>query len=199
MYKKPLVRRDLVMARAHSAGLRAAALMLVAASPLSCGTSNDIDEQVATDTSELLFRRRCPPGFADCDGRAFNGCEVALATDVGNCGACGNVCPIACSSGVCTGVCAPGSMRCSGSGLQTCGADGNWGTVVPCQTPNGIPACTAGVCVTAACNSGFGDCDGQAANGCETDLTTDFTSCGSCGTVCEPGGACVSGSCFPAP
>jgi hypothetical protein len=159
MFEKPLVRENVVTARARSAFLRAGAVLLVAAAPLSCGSSNDADEQAATDSSELLFRRRCSPGFADCDGRASNGCEVALATDVGNCGACGNV----------------------------------------CSEPHAFAACTAGVCKVAACSAGFGDCDGQSGNGCETDLAVDPSNCGACGNVCAvacSGGVCT-GVCVP--
>lgn len=46
----------------------------------------------------------CDDGFADCDGNAANGCEVAItSTDAANCGACGYACSsgLACSKGVC--------------------------------------------------------------------------------------------------
>jgi hypothetical protein len=56
------------------------------------------------------------------------------------------------------------------------------------------------VCTTLsvdACASGFGNCDGVAANGCETDLTTSKSNCGSCGNACATGSSCVSGACVP--
>lgn len=37
----------------------------------------------------------CYAGFADCDGEVFNGCEVTLASDPRNCGACGTECKVA--------------------------------------------------------------------------------------------------------
>jgi hypothetical protein len=40
--------------------------------------------------------------------------------------------------------------------------------------------CVAGLCSYSSCKGGFGDCDGDKANGCETTLTT----VGSCGTSC---------------
>jgi hypothetical protein len=59
----------------------------------------------------------------------------------------------------------------------------------------GAVTCTAGACVlTGACAAGFGDCDGDANNGCETSLT-DAAHCGACGIACS--GAtptCASGS-----
>jgi hypothetical protein len=46
----------------------------------------------------------CSAGRADCDLAAGNGCEVTLANDARNCGACGNVCAtgIACNAGRCS-------------------------------------------------------------------------------------------------
>jgi hypothetical protein len=45
----------------------------------------------------------CLPGFADCNRSAADGCEVATATDVSNCGGCGLVCPpgSTCNDGAC--------------------------------------------------------------------------------------------------
>jgi hypothetical protein len=56
--------------------------------------------------------------------------------------------------------------------------------------------CTAGACVlTGACAAGRGDCDGNAANGCEADLATPER-CGACATRCaDPTPLCAAGSC----
>lgn len=58
----------------------------------------------------------CFPGWADCDGRVWNGCEAHLDRDQNNCGACGNACEIAagqpCVSGAClTKPCEEGPLR----------------------------------------------------------------------------------------
>ena len=47
--------------------------------------------------------KSCQRGFADCDGKADNGCEVDLMRDNDNCGACGNACPSLeiCVAGIC--------------------------------------------------------------------------------------------------
>lgn len=50
-----------------------------------------------------------------------------------------------------------------------------------------------------SCDATRANCDGNVANGCETDLETSAAHCGACGTVCPdaPSGApqCVDGSC----
>jgi hypothetical protein len=56
-----------------------------------------------------------------------------------------------------------------------------------------------GPCTITACNAGFADCDGVAANGCEASLQTDAAHCGSCATTCSAvsngTAACTAGSC----
>ncbi|MGK0232619.1 MAG: hypothetical protein ACI9P9_000713, partial [Patescibacteria group bacterium] len=54
-------------------------------------------------------------------------------------------------------------------------------------------------CLSAAqgfegCVEGFADCDGDPGNGCEADLTSDFT-CGSCTNACLVTESCSAGSC----
>jgi hypothetical protein len=50
--------------------------------------------------------------------------------------------------------------------------------------------CADGECV---CTAGFGDCDGDTTNGCETVLSVR-ENCGGCGNVCQ-NGACTAGAC----
>ena len=76
--------------------------------------------------------------------------------------------------------------------INNCGACGT----VCSAGPNSIPACTAGQCQIAACSPGFANCDGIAANGCETNLNT-VANCGSCGHACSGGQSCASGVCVP--
>jgi RHS repeat-associated protein len=61
------------------------------------------------------------------------------------------------------------------------------------QHPERRGACVAGTCGVGTCDAGFGDCDGLAANGCETSLTSDDDNCGACGSVCD--GTCTGGLC----
>ena len=202
----------------------------------------------------------CAPGFADCDGRLDNGCEVDTTLDPANCGACGSACSpagvaqLACAGGVCSGACAAGFADCNGdkkrdgcevaiaSDLKNCGACGRvcssangtpqcngactimcsagykdcdgdvtngcetalntnsncGGCNVACSAPNAITSCGTGTCTIATCAPGFADCQGGVGNGCETAIATDTANCGGCGHVC-PGGngtpTCTSGAC----
>lgn len=70
-----------------------------------------------------------------------------------------------------------------------CGEVGN-----VCSFPNASAACVAGSCVLDACASGWDDCDGHPANGCEVDIGTDSNNCGGCGQVCSSG-VCAAGQC----
>lgn len=85
--------------------------------------------------------------------------------------------------------------RCGGACVDTrsdplhCGACGN-----VCDTTNGRASCSGGAC-SIACSAGFGDCDANAANGCETNLTTTPAHCGRCGNACTAGRVCSAGAC----
>ncbi len=148
----------------------------------------------------------CNPGFADCDGNIANGCEANLS-DPANCGACGITCsggtPV-CAQGTttntCSSGCGVGQERCTNSCVDVaidasnCGRCGN-----VCAAAHGTPGCAGGNCTVLACETGYADCNGNAADGCEVNTTSSTMNCGACGTVC-PGGAnaaaaCVSGSC----
>lgn len=79
--------------------------------------------------------------------------------------------------------CAPGSHLCAEACLDdqspaSCGA-----ACTPCvPPPNATSTCDGATCGF-ACAPGFADCDGDAANGCEADLSSAAT-CGSCATAC---------------
>jgi hypothetical protein len=116
---------------------------------------------------------------------------VDVQHDPANCGGCGKACAAgdACVSGTCAAAaCAPPYQACGGactlatSDPANCGACGK--TCTP-SGPNVLVACAAGSCVDAGCAPGYGDCDGLAATGCETDLHA-LDDCGACGVVCAP-------------
>lgn len=54
--------------------------------------------------------------------------------------------------------------------------------------------CFAARCAT-RCAEGWRNCDGNDANGCETDEQNDRTNCGGCGITCPAGNVCVVAAC----
>ena len=158
-------------------------------------------------TSGLCVTAACNAGFADCNGNPTDGCEISVATDVRNCGTCSRACVTpngtpACAAGACViASCNSGFADCNGNFADGCETQtttdpNNCGTCGKrCTTPNGTPACTSGLCVTAACNAGFADCNGNALDGCEVNINTDSNNCGRCGTVCATTSACAGGIC----
>jgi len=113
----------------------------------------------------------CGAGFLDCDGSPQDGCEVNGASDVANCGACGN----ACGQG----------MVCRGSQC----------TCPQCNIPNASSRCESNQCTLDRCNPGYGNCDGIVKNGCEVDLGKDRSNCGACGVSCAVNQSCFQGAC----
>ena len=157
----------------------------------------------------------CAGGFVDCDGDATNGCETDAAADTNNCGACGQVCAAGqvCVSGACgtpwdagdAPACPTSHADCNGNASDGCEADLQ-NEVANCGTCGYVCAigqqCNQGACVldtdggdAGACGPGFGDCDGDVTNGCETYLGSNENNCGACGQVCAGGQVCVNGAC----
>ena len=58
--------------------------------------------------------------------------------------------------------CSRGQTRCSGNGVQICGANGRWGTVVTCA---GQQSCVNGACVS-VCTPGSTQCSGNSVQIC---------------------------------
>ncbi len=152
----------------------------------------------------------CAADYADCDGNPVNGCETQIATDPANCGGCGLTCDTSfqiCANQACeVSMCPQGSGDCDANTsdcetdltdtVSDCGFCGN-----TCTTANGTPRCTTSSCQVASCNSGFANCDTNAANGCEVALASSVANCGSCGSACTNAHgttSCAGGNCAPA-
>jgi Cys-rich repeat protein len=82
--------------------------------------------------------------------------------------------------------CGGGSAKCcnmqcvdSGSDVRNCGGCGK-----ACAAEHASAACVAGQCQPGACDPGWGDCNGMAADGCETNLHIDVGNCTACGKAC---------------
>ncbi len=175
----------------------------------SCGSACSLANATPACTGGACAIGACTAGYGNCNGRTSDGCEAPLSSGT-NCGACGNRCAAGtfCSAGACVSSCPAGTTYCAGSGscinLQTnpdsCGACGN---TCP-SAPRVVRSCTAGVC-GGSCESGYGNCDSNSGNGCETNLATSVNNCGACGNLCRfanatpvcAAGACALGACYP--
>jgi hypothetical protein len=136
----------------------------------------------------------CPAGQTRCyaDGPCLD-----LSTNETNCGACNVSCGVGqiCVNGMCDAItCDPGQVACPGTTAAACvdtaSDSANCGTCgFNCAyaiTGAKDVACVNGSCRATSCASGWGDCDGNLANGCETPLQTS-QNCGACGVACLAG------------
>ncbi len=123
----------------------------------------------------------CQGGLTCCAGQC-----VDPTSDAQNCGRCG-------------GACNPGWNCCNSTcsnptnELMNCGACGQ-----VCSVAHGTPRCAARACGVAACDAGWGNCNGVYDDGCETHLDTNIGNCGACGNACSIPKAfpkCVGGAC----
>lgn len=149
-------------------------------------------------------------------GKCVAGCRADAGCSKGRCDVAKNECVGCLTSADCRpeevcsgGMCVPGCTadRPCPEGLTCCtnacidptnNVDNCGGCGKKCSVVNGSPACTAGKCVIASCKTPFENCDGNAANGCETDTTASRDHCGGCGKPCAPknaSGACALGVC----
>src|SRR5690606_7950931 len=140
-------------------------------------------------------------------GQDSNGCEASIRTTT-NCNGCGISCSPSnatgtCASGTCQiASCNPGYGDCDSSPANGCETslttNSNCGSCgIACAPPGGGGDCSTGTCRVSSCSPGFEDCDGNSANGCETNIRT-LANCGDCGVTCSRDNAtatCSSGSC----
>lgn len=111
----------------------------------------------------------CQSGRGSCDGNKANGCEADL-TLATTCGSCTTSCPVAarfCNAGQCVKDCAP-LTACGDQCVDLAKNATHCGSCeISCPGANNA----TGVCIDSKCAIkcavGFGDCDGNPANGCE--------------------------------
>jgi Cys-rich repeat protein len=172
---------------------------------LACSTAN----MATVSCGAGVCNGTCNAGYADCDMNLLtNGCEVNTTSDRNHCGGCGNACStnnmatVSCANSVCNGTCNNGYADCdmnllgNGCEVDTLTDKANCGGCGKVCSGNHItsPICTGGLC-TGACDTGYGDCNGdKLSDGCETALNT-VQNCGACGNACGAGSMCVGGAC----
>jgi hypothetical protein len=102
---------------------------------------------------------------------------------------------------VCGIVCYHNYANCDGNVANGCEVNllsnvnhcGTCATACPVR-PNATSYCSGGACGL-ACNSGYGNCNDNLADGCETNLSSAYN-CGGCGIWClGPLNTCIDGEC----
>ncbi len=162
----------------------------------NCGLCGNVCGATETCAGGMC-RPRCPAGQTSCGAAC-----VDTQTDRTNCGMCGRACAAGenCSMGVCAAACAAPTMLCGATCIDTTTSAANCGACGRACAPaaNSTPTCAMSTCGL-TCNAGFGNCDMNAANGCETNTNTSVTNCGACGRACTAGpnqtAACTTGAC----
>ena len=174
----------------------------------ACGAACNL-AHVATHTCSggVCMIESCEPGWDNCNGVHSDGCETPLNT-LTDCGVCRNACDLtnaseSCATGDCRIVmCTSGWGNCDSThsngcetqlnSLTNCGMCGQ-----ACNLANATESCSSGACRLGTCSAGYENCDGNEANGCETQLNS-VTNCGGCGIACSRANAtatCGTGSC----
>ena len=169
----------------------------------NCGDCNiecEFNNAIPICQNRICRIGSCEDGWSNCDSNEYNGCEAHTAVDPNRCGSCDHVCVLphateACSDGQCTiASCDDGYEDCNGitsdgceintlTNVLNCGGCGD-----PCPSYDHASArCSNGYCYIDDCDSGWENCNNQAGDGCETNITQsdDGTHCGSCSFDCS--------------
>jgi hypothetical protein len=178
---------------------------LAAALALACSLSTNVDQ---------FDDGACPTGMKACNGMCASEVDPTVGCEAPGCVPCDLANAIAtCSQGTCSiKSCVSDAVkdcnRVVGDGCETdlqhdpmncgdCGCRCGTGDATDCMhgqdvTPivSGTAGCSMGQCSIGACDPGWGDCDGNVDNGCETATNTD-NDCGTCGTSCGAPDHCV--------
>jgi len=161
---------------------------------VGCGPAAPVVEDQGDNFDPQTTRAGQPScqefGLSDCNGDC-----VDLDTSFLDCGACGHACldNQSCDGGACVEGCAADKTDCAGECVDLHTSATHCGACARnCADINAL-TCVAGQCQT--CAQGFGDCNGNANDGCETSTRTSDLNCGGCGQVCGSGQHCAAGIC----
>jgi hypothetical protein len=173
----------------------------------ACGTVCQYAHATASCGWTGCQMQGCETGYSNCNNTDTDGCESDTSGDPQNCGGCNKGCQTSphstpsCAGSQCGVTCESGWTDCDGNpntgceanlqqDAQSCGTCGH----ACASAMHADAACTAGSCTT-QCWTNYGDCDNNAANGCEANLASDENNCGQCGRVCPGIGICQNGAC----
>jgi len=145
----------------------------------------------------------CAAGLEDCAGACVD-TQVHLA----HCGGCDRPCGVphalnVCVQGACqVAGCEPGWADCDLLPEDGCEADLRTDPqhCSSCERscdayPQGVPECRNGQCLLSGCLAGFGNCNQAQVDGCEIDLGSEPSHCGSCPNACDASTFCYQGGC----
>ena len=172
-----------------------------------CGVGDAGSGGTACGSGQVCSKGACA---ASCTATQTNcsGSCVDTKTDPSHCGACATVCALphvmtdACVAGVCVWTCARrATATATDRGQRLRDPDEGDGRRQlrrvrrKSHYENATASCTAGACALGTCAAGFADCDGNPANGCETNTAGDVANCGACKNACAGGQVCSSSAC----
>ncbi|HTA91015.1 MAG TPA: cellulose binding domain-containing protein [Polyangiaceae bacterium] len=184
-----------------------------------CGTACAITNGSAQCQNKACKVKACAPPFADCLGTGVS-CQTDTSSNTTNCGGCGSNglnCTTVYAALNASGKCVMGGCQLSKCNANfadcnmnpdTDGCEANLATSsnncgacgTACQAPHGTNSCVTGAC-SPSCGAAFGNCDGNANDGCEAVFANDNNNCGGCNIACvslNSVNTCVADVCTPA-
>jgi len=179
-------------------------MLVIASMPRVRATERRVRGRLAGVAIAGLLAACSLPGYGEYAQPVPHPPELEAGSDSGDASDAGNAGNAGDDSGVLT--CPPGFADCNGLSSDGCETAldslrncGNCGAT--CSNDHGTTAClvrSASAACSPACATGYADCDLDPSNGCETNIETDSTHCGSCEKACPANGGtplCVAGKC----
>ncbi|MDX9723201.1 MAG: hypothetical protein RBU37_20790 [Myxococcota bacterium] len=153
----------------------------------------------------------CHSDWGNCNNDWSDGCEQYLPNSVNHCGSCGNACPArahasrSCANGQCSYACEAGWGNCNNDWSDGCEVElaysashcGACGSTCPSRA-QASKSCVSSEC-RYTCHSGWGNCNNDWNDGCESNVSDDPAHCGACANPCpnraNSNVSCSAGSC----
>lgn len=156
---------------------------------VACLPTNDMCPATTYCQKDANSTYQCAPGCkttADCTQTSDGGGALACCgnkcvdttSNAQSCGTCGHSCS---TDGGGTGSCCSSVCVDTSSNANNCSACGK-----KCTASHAVNAtCAMATCGFDTCYPGYGDCDSDKTNGCETPTSADPQRCGGCTSVCS--------------